>query len=333
MNRKQIIGLIAAALVFTLVSISSMYARDRLRGRVASFMSTGELPSLQDSGPYVGVLEIKGAIIENPPSSIFFTSNEYDHLMTLSRIDEFIYSGSNMGILLKIDSPGGTVYESDELYLKLKKYREETQRPVYVYMKSQATSGGYYIAMASDGRIFANRNAWTGSIGVVMSLLNVKELYDKLGIKEIDITSGKNKTLGSSGLEMTDEQREILQSLVDESHDQFVKIVAEGRGMNEGAVRALADGRIYTAKQAFEHGLIDGIMTYEELEVLIRDELGEDIWIREPELKLPIWQQIARGFQSAIKSGQSKSDAQAIIEMIEKKGNGALMYYADFSRQ
>ena len=329
MNRKQIAGLIAAALVFTLVSISSMYARDRLRERVVNFVSTGELPSLPESGPYVGVIEVKGTIIENTPSSPLLAVNEYDHLMTLSRIDEFMDSSSNKGILMKVDSPGGAVYESDELYLKLKRYREETGRPIYVYMKSQATSGGYYIAMASDGKVFANRNAWTGSVGVIISLLNVKELYDKLGIKEVDITSGKNKAIGSSGLEMTDEQREILQSLVDESYDQFVEIVAEGRDMSERAVRALADGRIYTAKQAYENGLIDGVMTYEELEDLIYEELGDDIRIREPEIKTPIWQQIFRGFESAIRSGQSKSDAQAIIEFIEKKGNGALMYYAD----
>lgn len=142
----------------------------------------------------------------------------------------------NKGILLIVDSPGGGVYESDELYLKLKDYKETTGNPIWTYMKSEACSGGYYISMASD-KIFANRNCTTGSIGVIMSLVNTKDLYDKLGIKEINITSGKNKAMGSSGQDLTDEQKEILQSNVDEAYEQFVSIVADGRKMDVETVK------------------------------------------------------------------------------------------------
>ena len=110
-------------------------------------------------------------------------------------------------------------------------YKEVTGRPIWAYFASQACSGGYYIGMAAD-KVYANRNCWTGSIGVIVSLMNCRDLYDKLGIKEIDITSGANKAMGSSGLDLTQEQYDILQSLVDEAYDQFVGIVSTGRGMD-----------------------------------------------------------------------------------------------------
>ena len=132
--------------------------------------------------------------------------------------------------------------------------------------------------MASD-KIFANRNCTTGSIGVIMSLVNTKELYDKLGIKEVNITSGRNKAMGSSGEDLTDEQKQILQSNVDEAYEQFVGIVAEGRNMDVKTVKNIADGRIYTANQALKLGLIDEIADYETVENSIMDELGEDIEI------------------------------------------------------
>ena len=329
MNRKQIMGLIAAALVFTFVSVSSMYARDQIAATVVDMISNVEKPAYNESEPYVGVLDVEGVIIKDTSSTSFLSSPEYNHERVLDSIEEMTLSEANRGILLRVDSPGGSVYESDELYLKLKRYGEQTGRPVYVYMKSQATSGGYYIAMASDGKVFANRNTWTGSVGVIISLLNVKELYDKLGIKEIDIKSGENKSIGASGLVLTDEQRAILQSLVDEAYDQFVDIVTQGRKMSGDKVREVADGRIYTARQALDLGLIDGIMAYEELEELIQTELGFDVPIIEPQTGLSIWQQFARGIGQGLTGFRWKSDAQAIIEFVENKGNGALMYYAD----
>ena len=131
-------------------------------------------------------------------------------------------------------------------------------------MQSQATSGGYYISASCD-KIIANRNCWTGSIGVTMgTLMDISELLENLGIKTNTITSGANKAMGSSYEAMTEEQREIFQSLIDEAYDQFVGIVADGRDMSEKEVRKIADGRIYTAKQALDNGLIDAIGTMED---------------------------------------------------------------------
>jgi protease-4 len=156
---------------------------------------------------------------------------------------------NNKGILLYVNSPGGTVYESDEMYLKLLEYKEKTGTPVYAYFASEACSGAYYISMAAD-EIYANRNTWTGSIGVIISLMNYEGLLKKIGVEEIDITSGKNKTIGSGAHEMTPQQAKILQRLVDEAYDQFTKIVAKGRDMKLEKVQKLGDGRIYSAAQA-----------------------------------------------------------------------------------
>ena len=208
---------------------------------------------------YVGVLYVEGTISED--------SDTYSHEYVLDAIDGMMDNRRNKGMLLYVDTPGGGVYESDEVYLKVKEYQKKTKRPVYVYMASQATSGGYYISASAD-RIIANRNCWTGSIGVTMgTFLDLSGLMEKYGIDSETITSGKNKSMGSMTEPMTKEQKEIFQSMVDEAYDQFTGIVAEGRNMDLKKVRKLADGRIYTAKQAKENGLIDEIAdTYDDAE-------------------------------------------------------------------
>lgn len=200
---------------------------------------------------YIGILNIHGEIGES--------SGEYNQEWLLARIKDMTEDSENKGIMLDVDTPGGAVFETDELYLALLDYKEATHRPVYTYMEGMATSGGYYISMASD-KIFANRNCWTGSIGVTIgSVYDVSELLDRIGVKTVTITSGKNKAMGSAVNPLTKEQKDIYQSLVDEAYEQFVDIVAKGRGMTSSEVKPLADGRIYTAAQAKNLGLIDGI--------------------------------------------------------------------------
>ena len=233
-------------------------------------------------------------------------------------------SSSNEGILLYVNSPGGGVYESDELYLKLKEYKEATGRPIWTYMGSQACSGGYYIAMQSD-RVVANRNAWTGSIGVIITLTNLSELYDKLGIETIYYTSGKNKAMGAADAKVTDEQNEIFQSLVDESYEQFVEIVAEGRGMNVKKVKPIADGRIYTAKQALELNLIDSIDSYENTVKNFKDSIGRTVSIYSPKSSDFTFSSLF----SMLSPREKKSDAEIMAEFLKNEGNGVPMYYAE----
>ena len=180
------------------------------------------------------------------------------------------------------------------------------------------------MAMAAD-EIFANRNCWTGSIGVIVSLMNMQGLYEKLGIKEINITSGANKAMGSSGEELTEEQRGILQGLVDEAYDQFVSIIVAGRNLSEARVRELADGRIYSAKQALEADLIDGICTFDDYVYGIYDEMGDDIVIFER----PSDAYGLKSLFTSLQSLRSRSDAEVLSDMLKKEKMGGLMYYVD----
>lgn len=275
---------------------------------------------------FVGVINIEGEIGASSSNSLTSDST-YNHDFYLKYIEKMEKSDKNKGILLYVDSPGGAVYESDEMYLKLMEYKEKTKRPIWAYFASQACSGGYYISMAAD-KIYANRNCWTGSIGVIVSLTNCKKLYDKLGIKEIDITSGKNKAMGSQGLELTKEQRGILQSLVDEAYDQFVGIVADGRKMDKSAVKKIADGRIYSAKQAKEINLVDEVGSLKDEKTAFAKEAGfsEDITYYTPEKD-----SLSGMFSSifgAVKDIVPKSDIDLAEDIVQNNGNGVLKYYA-----
>lgn len=207
----------------------------------------------QFGSPYVGILYLEGTISEGE------SGDGYNQQWMLARIDQMTQDKSNRGILLFVNTPGGSSYATVELYNALNQYKEETGKPIYVYMGSQATSGGYYASMAAD-KIYANPECWTGSIGVIVgSLIDYSGLLEKAGVKIYNFASGANKDMGVGYKAMTEEQKAIMQSLVDDSYDRFVAAVVAGRGLPEGQVRKLADGRIYSAAQAKENGLIDEI--------------------------------------------------------------------------
>jgi len=219
--------------------------------------------------PYIARITVVGEI--SGFSNRFASSDvSYHHRWTMQTIDTLIGDANNKGLILWLDTPGGTVYESDELYLKVMEYKEKTGRPVYSYMRRIAASGGYYVAAASD-EIYANRNAWTGSIGVSLgTMFDVSEFLEEHGIRSTTIVAGSNKAMGSRYDPMTDEQLAIFQSIVDDAYERFVAIIASGRGMTDQEARALADGRIFTAGQALEAGLIDGIFGEREAEAEIK---------------------------------------------------------------
>lgn len=333
MKTKQLAGIIVTGVVIIAVGVVGTFSNiavNKTKKASDSFMESfmslemDEGVSLPEKD-FVGVINIVGTIQANTGRS-WASTDEYNHNLYMKYIDQMKNSRRNKGIMLYVDSPGGSVYESDELYLKLMEYKEETNRPVYAYFATQACSGGYYIAMAAD-KIYANRNCWTGSIGVIISLLNYKNLYDKLGIKEIDITSGENKAMGSGGLNLTDEQKKILQSLVDEAYDQFVGIVSDGRGMDVETVRSLADGRLYSAQQAFENGLIDAVATEDELKQDFVSDMGvsQDILFFEPQDSTSLFMGSLFG---AAQDLVPKSDNELAVDILENNGNGVLMYYA-----
>jgi protease-4 len=159
-------------------------------------------------------------------------------------------------VVLEINSPGGGVTASDVMHQSVLDFKENTGKPVVVSMGDTAASGGYYISTAAD-RIVANETTLTGSLGVIFQLTNFAEAADKYGIKQEVIKSGKYKDIGNSFRELKPEEREIFQSLVDESYAEFVDVISEGRNIPEERVREIADGRVYSGLQAEELGLVD----------------------------------------------------------------------------
>ena len=217
---------------------------------------------------YIAVLHVEGVIEDS--------GETYNQNWILDTIDELGRDRKNSGILLYIDSPGGGVYQSDEVYLALEDYKHSTGNRVWAYMGPLAASGGYYIACAADV-IYANRNTLTGSIGVISATsVDLTELMKKYGIKMTTVTAGKNKNMLNINSPMTEEHRAIMQGIADEAYDQFTDIVSQSRNMKIEKVRALADGRIYTAAQAEANGLIDYVDTYENAVDNMIDAIDEE---------------------------------------------------------
>ncbi|MGF0033209.1 signal peptide peptidase SppA [Bariatricus sp. SGI.154] len=322
MNKKQIGGLVIAVVLFIVVGVSSVLTNAFSQGILeesAGELLTGKFEFNPPADDYIAVVRVEGTIQEQTKTSAFEVAAGYQHTTTLEYIDNLMYDENNQGILLYVDSPGGTVYESEELYLKLQEYKEYTGRPVWDYMAHYAASGGYMISMAAD-KIYANPNTTTGSIGVIMSGYDLTGLYEKLGIRYVSITSGVNK----DSSKLTDEQIAIYQDQVDEYYSKFVDIVSKGRGMSEDEVKALADGRTYTANQALDNGLIDEISLYDDMTSDMSYELGTTKFY---ELKQP--SNVLASLFVEVKSMIPKSEAQILTETAADMESGVPMYYAE----
>ncbi len=181
---------------------------------------------------------------------------------TVRQIKKYADDKSIKAIVLRIDSPGGGVAPSQEIYSEILKIRENSGKKVITSMGNLAASGGYYIACASD-IIVANPGTLTGSIGVIMNFSNAEELMKKIGLKSETVKSGKFKDIGSPMRKFTDEDKKLLQGVIDDVYDQFVNVVAEGRNIDIQRVKELSDGRVFTGRQAFKMGLVDELGSLE----------------------------------------------------------------------
>lgn len=311
-------GLLIWGLVLVVVlifgTLVSGFVKSTLRGPI------DEMP---DSS-FVAVIPIEG-VIGGDSTDTFGRALGYQHKFTIKKIDELIDNPANKALILYLNTPGGGVYESDELYFKLKEYQDKTNRPLIAYMGSMAASGGYYVSAPAD-MIFANRNCWTGSIGVTVgTFYDLSAFLDKHGISTITIDSGDNKSMGSITDPMSPEQVEIFQSMVDEAYEQFVGIVAEGRDMPIDKVKELADGRIYTAKQALDVGLIDMVASYEEALATIAikfDLAGLDIH----EIKYQDNSLFGRLFEQVPGGILPHSETEAILSLVRNNMAGPISY-------
>ena len=198
-------------------------------------------------------------------------------------------------LVVRIDSPGGAVVPAQEIYEEIKKLRAE--KKVIASLGTVAASGGYYIACAAE-EIIGNPGTLTGSIGVISEYANVEKLMDKIGWRSFVVKSGQFKDVGNPMREMTREEKQLLQGLVDDIHRQFVRAVAEGRNMEVAAVEALSDGRVFTGQQAKAHGLIDRLGNFQDA-IQRAGELagieGKPAVIYPEEKKRRLWKRLFKG--------------------------------------
>jgi protease-4 len=266
-------------------------------------------------GDAVAIVRVEGVIsagdAENIPSGA--TSGT-----VIADLERAATDPTVKAIVLRVDSPGGTVTGSAQIYDELL----EMDKPIVVSMASTAASGGYYVSAPAE-YIFARPDTVTGSIGVIYTIINAEELLADLGVEVTTITSGPNKDFGSLWSELTPEQREILESLVDESYAEFVRIVATGRGLSEEEVRALSDGRIYSGRQALAIGLVDELG---DLEAAIAKAAALGGISGQPRVveyeHAPTLDQLFAGFASRLGMGQ----ADEILTTVQALSTPALEY-------
>lgn len=281
------------------------------------FSATANKKTLEkgDSKNKIAVLSYEGAIGDG---------QVYDDFM--DQLDDVYNDDSVKGVIMQVNSPGGAVYNSEQIANKIKKIQKDKKIPVFTVMKTMAASGGYYISAPTD-RIYASNETLTGSIGVIMSSTSFQGLFEKYGIKQQNITTGKMKDAGSAGKDMTDEQKKYFQDLINSSFDRFVKIVSQGRSMKEDEVRKLADGRVYDGAQAKNNGLVDKIG---DLDLAIED-MKKDFKLNNPE----VYQydndmaSFSRFFSKAenLLNKNSSSDLSIIKELMEKDSPLPMYYY------
>lgn len=230
----------------------------------------------------VAVINIEGTIVCGADSkeNLFQQANGVTSGTIMKQIREAAADDSVKALVLRIDSGGGSATAAEEVGRELLRFKEQTQKPIVATMGNTGASAAYWIAACASDKIYANATTLTGSIGVYMPYMNTEELFKKIGITSDKIKSGPYKDIMSNDRPMTAEEKQILQNIVDEIYDQFVYTVSAGRRMETSKVRAIADGRIYTGRQAKNIGLVDELGDYYDAlaaaGTLAKIKLGKD---------------------------------------------------------
>lgn len=227
---------LAALIFFGLMFMGAFYSDD------------GEV-SLGGLGSRVAVVDVFETIIDSEP--------------IVKQLKKWGKSSSVKAIVVHVDSPGGGVAASQEIYEEMLRIREEEKKIVVVSMSSLAASGGYYISCGAD-RIMANSGTLTGSIGVIVQFYNASKLMEKVGVEISKVKSGEVKDVGAYDRAMTDREREMLTAVIMDTYEQFVETVAKGRNLEKEQIYPLADGSIFTGRQAKELGLVDTLGSFED---------------------------------------------------------------------
>jgi len=274
LNKTRWIAL-GIAVVLLVVSIGFRFMSSLFSTDVEALFDMPDQPFQEKvveegTGKKIAIVELDGVIQDTSTASVL-NSGGYNHDRFLKKLEHVGEDRSVSGVVLRVNSPGGGVVESDEIHDKIVEIREEHNKPVYVSMGNTAASGGYYVS-APANKIVAHSATLTGSIGVIMQSYNFTELADKLGIDMNTIKSGEFKDIMSSTRKMTDEERDILQTMIDDMYADFVQVIVDGRDMSESKVRELGDGRVYTGQQAADNGLVDGLGTLEDTTAMMKKD-------------------------------------------------------------
>lgn len=242
MRKKLVVGLVIGLVLISLAAAIAIKGDTKI---MAGKASTGEK---------VGVIHIEGTIVSSAPGG-FGAGGVAAADEIVANLKEARENPEIKAVILRLNTGGGSVVGSDEIGREVERLRRSGKKVVAV-MGEMAASGGYWIACKAD-KIVANPGTFTGSIGVIMQVTKMKELYNKIGVDVETFKTGPHKDMGATSRDITPEERQIFQGLVQDSYDDFINVVAEGRKMDPARVRQLADGRVYTGKQAKALGLVD----------------------------------------------------------------------------
>ncbi|CAM3857426.1 signal peptide peptidase SppA [Alkalicoccus chagannorensis] len=328
MNGKRWAALAAAAAVVLVSGIINL-ATTALQTDFTEVFEGGTDPVNErvveegtDAGK-IAVIPIEGTIMAGGAGLL---GGGYDHQLLLRQLEQAAEDPEVSGVVLRVNTPGGGVVESDEIHNSIQNLQEEYSKDVYVSMGNQAASGGYYVSAPAD-RIFANGQTITGSLGVIMQSINVAELADDLGISDNTIQSGEFKDIMSPTREMTDEDEEVLQSIVDDAYEQFVDVIDEGReNLSREEILELADGRIYTGSQAVDNGLVDDTGNLDDAVDAMKEDLGQDYSVVEYEAGFGIGSLMG----AAAETFASQSQKDQLLDWVTSNQGRELMYlYTD----
>jgi protease IV len=331
MNGKRWAALGIAAVLF----IASIFIN------IASSIAFGNLGSFQDewfaseeefveeiveegnSLKSIVVLHVDGVIQDAPEAASFFQTPGYNHRQFLKMLEKAGEDQNVKGIIIRVNSPGGGVVESAEIHDEIIDIQTTYKKPIYISMGNVAASGGYYISAPAQ-KIYAHPATMTGSLGVIMQTLNYSELAENFGVKWETIKSGAHKDIGSPTREMTEKEREILQSMVDNSYEEFVEIIADGRELTKEKVKQIADGRIYDGRQAKQLNLVDELGDLEDTIIAMKEDLNNN------DLKVIKYQTnygIGSWFEmTSQKLLNQNSDLLGINELVNQPNAPRLMY-------
>jgi protease IV len=317
MSRNTIIILVVVLVVIVIPAlIATAIGVAMLLGRNTSSFSLG--------GKQVALIRVEGVITSDRGSSGLFGGSSAGAERIIDILEDFRKDDGVKSAVIRINSPGGSAAGSQEVYQEIQKVRKDGKK-ITVSMGDVAASGGYYIASAAD-RIMADQATMTGSIGVIMHASDMHELYNKIGIRFDTIKTGQFKDIGSNTRPMTPQEKQLLQNLVNDVFEQFIADVSAGRKLPVADVRKIADGRIFTGRQALRLKLVDKLGSLEDaLDIAAKDAgIKGDYDIVEYEHQKGFWDMLTGGSDSSLSGWLRDSGVLSQVAQRVLTGTGSL---------